>query len=302
MKIVLPYDIHRKIMFYVNNCDKEIGGMGRIKFDKNKSEYRVTSVYLPKQEVGSAHTDLDADSVAQCEINSINDEGWYNFWWHSHVNMQAFWSGTDNATIKEMGKQGLCVAVVFNKRKECRGAVYARSNEDHIPDFFNDNVSVEWVDEPLLNSDILLQEIKDNVREKTWTNKHVHSGIDYSYLDKDYKGTSTFMYDEFDPTLSIREYTGTSRAYAEPVRNALKQCKKEKVDAICFKWGNISLTFGALLELNRGEVQDIIDSNPHMPPDKKIELMSIWYYIPYNTKFNFTHKPVESMSLMAGME
>lgn len=41
----------------------------------------------------------------------------------SHVNMSAFWSGTDIATIKELGEQDWCVATVFNKKAEYRSAL-----------------------------------------------------------------------------------------------------------------------------------------------------------------------------------
>lgn len=157
-------------MFYVDKCDKEIGGMGRVKYDKKTDAYTVLSVCLPTQEVGSAHTDLDADSVAKCEIETANDEGWFNFWWHSHVNMQAFWSGTDTATIKEMGERGLCIAVVFNKKRECRGAVYAMSSEDHVPNYFNDNVQVEWEHYPITKEESLAweDEMRRNIRTKAY--------------------------------------------------------------------------------------------------------------------------------------
>jgi hypothetical protein len=288
MKIVLPYNVHKRIMFYVNNCDKEIGGMGRIKFDKNKNEYTVLSVCLPTQEVGSAHTDLDADSVAQCELASINDEGWFNFWWHSHVNMQAFWSGTDTATIKEMGKQGLCVAVVFNKKRECRGAVYARSEAEHVPDWFNDNIPVEWKEEPCAMNEVWLSEIKNNVRERKpyhhslygtkgelATNKNLYQDMwldeDYAYLNRAGMGNAH----------GIRQYTGTSNAFKKEVKNLLKLCQKDKRDYLIFLKNNLKFSCVELSNLTRDAVQDIIDANPSWTQAERIELMSKWYLIPY---------------------
>ena len=147
MKIVLTQQAYKKFMFGVMNCDKEIGYMGRVIFDKKSCTYTVTNVYLPTQEVTGSTTDLDADSVAKCEIASINEKGYYNAWLHSHVHMGAFWSGTDTSTIKEMGLKGLCVAIVGNKKREMKGAVYVHSEEDHVPDIFNDNVPVSIEEE-----------------------------------------------------------------------------------------------------------------------------------------------------------
>ena len=276
MKIILPYNVHRQIMFYVNNCDKEIGGMGRIKFDKTKGEYTVLSVCLPTQEVGSAHTDLDADSVAKCELATINDEGWFNFWWHSHVNMQAFWSSTDTATIKDMGKQGLCVAVVFNKRRECRGAVYARSEAEHVPDWFNDNISVEWQDEPCTMNDVWLAEIKNNVREKTYT-PHTKTGKDW-YTDDTF--FTEYYNNKRGNDSGIRKFTGISNAYKKETRNLLRLCNKDFKDYLLYVYEGIKIYCSDMNKLSRSEVQDLIDSYPNMPQAKQIELMSKWYFIP----------------------
>lgn len=286
MKIILPYQVHRQIMFYVNNCEKEIGGMGRIKFDKTKGEYTVLSVCLPTQEVGSAHTDLDADSVAKCELATINDEGWFNFWWHSHVNMQAFWSGTDTATIKEMGKQGLCVAIVFNKKRECRGAVYARSEAEHVPDWFNDNIPVEWQDEPCTMNEVWLAEIKNNVRERSFvthtTYKHDHKNRNAyhdMWLDEDY---AFFSRQGGNESGTRRKYTGTSSAYKKEVKNTLRMCDKDGRDYIIFAKEKVSLTCGAISQLTRDDIQNIIDGNPTWDDKDKIELMSKWYYVPFS--------------------
>ena len=310
MKIVLTQQAYKKFMFGVMNCDKEIGYMGRIKFDKKTCTYIVTQVYLPTQQVTGATTDLDADSVAKCEIASINEEGYFNAWLHSHVNMGVFWSATDTATIKEMGQKGLCVAIVGNKKKEMRGAVYVHSSDDFVPDIHNDNVpvSVEEEAEPL--NQVWLEEIAKNVRtfspitkgyginphkESYYKNRQSilteaddtlqsrYNKNDYSqmYLNDDYGHYGTWQ-DEMLTNIpdKKRQYTGTSSAYKKETKKAVQDCYSTKTDSIIFIYGATKLTCKMINALSRDEVQDIIDGNPGMPEQKKIELMSKWYYIP----------------------
>lgn len=61
---------------------------------------------------------MDAASIAKAMYETRDDEGMFNFWWHSHVNMGVFWSGTDMDTIRQIGSQGFVVATVFNKKNE----------------------------------------------------------------------------------------------------------------------------------------------------------------------------------------
>ena len=140
-KILLPINLKNKIQFIVDNCTMEVSGLGTVIFDHEENAYRVTDVMLIDQEVGAAHTDLDDAAVATACYEMRESEGELAFWWHSHVNMPTFWSTTDHDTMNAIGKNGLCVAVVFNKKEEMRGAIVMCP--EGFPQVKLDNVDIE---------------------------------------------------------------------------------------------------------------------------------------------------------------
>lgn len=166
-KIIIPANIRNKIQFIVDNCPLEVSGLGTVVFDKAENAYRVTDVMLLDQEVGSAHTDIDDEAVAQACYDMREAEGELAFWWHSHVNMSTFWSSTDHSTMEAIGKNGLCVAVVFNKKEEMRGAIVM--TPEGYPSYKIDEVDIEVEYEYDFNTEDLLAEMKSKIREKKWT-------------------------------------------------------------------------------------------------------------------------------------
>ena len=136
--------------------------------------YDILSVHVPSQEVTGSTTDLDAQAVAKLDSETIGEKGHLNAWLHSHVNMGVFWSATDKETIYELGQQGLCVAVVVNKKREMRGAVYWKgyeNKEDFYPGFptegFLDELPLEVVDK-IEGRALWDKEYEDNVRKKVY--------------------------------------------------------------------------------------------------------------------------------------
>ena len=153
LKIRIMRDAYTKLFYFVDKCDVEIGFMGKVIYNPSQMSYDILAVHVPHQEVTGSTTDLDAQAVANLDAETIGEKGHLNAWLHSHVNMGVFWSGTDKDTIFELGSQGLCVAVVVNKKREMRGAVYWKGHEnkeDFYPGFpnegFLDELQIEVVD------------------------------------------------------------------------------------------------------------------------------------------------------------
>jgi len=120
-KIILTQSQWNEIKYYVAECPMEISGMGNVIIDKD-GNFRVTKLAMLEQEVSGASTDIDPTAIAKLMGELRNEEGSLSFWWHSHVNMSAFFSGTDEATILEHGKNGYCIALVMNKQGEYKTA------------------------------------------------------------------------------------------------------------------------------------------------------------------------------------
>lgn len=166
-KIKIGREAFDKIMYYVNKTNFEISGLGNVQVIDGVPT--VTDIILLKQENSSAETEMDADAIAKAvyDHHVSGMEGELKFWWHSHVNMDVFWSGTDTKTIEDLTTQGWFIHGVFNKRDEYRCAY---SNNDPVPVFI-DNLDLEIDEELITNPEYKeLQEelaiIKEDILEK----------------------------------------------------------------------------------------------------------------------------------------
>jgi hypothetical protein len=117
-KIVLGKEVYDQIMYYVKKTNFEISGLGAVEIiDKIPT---VTKIYLLDQENSHAETEMSGESIAKLmyEHEISGHPGALKFWWHSHVNMGVFWSGTDTRTMDELTKYGWFIHGVFNKKNE----------------------------------------------------------------------------------------------------------------------------------------------------------------------------------------
>jgi hypothetical protein len=166
LNVHIPAHIFDEIDYYVQSTKEEISGMGRIVRDGNT--LRVTKIYLPKQENTGSTTDLDEDAMASLMYESRDDEGDLNFWWHSHNTMPAFWSGTDDATITDLGSNGYIVATVFNHKREYKTAYYQGDN-GFLPAIYIDDIPTSF--HGVVNEERAKQwdkNIKENVVERKY--------------------------------------------------------------------------------------------------------------------------------------
>lgn len=135
-EIFIDPKIYSKIMFWVQKATGEVSGLGKVQFIEDKIV--VTDAILIEQENGASSTELDADAVTKAMYEMRDIPGHLNFWWHSHVDMAVFWSGTDHQTIQQLGGAGWVLATVFNKREQMRSAIYQKGNGFFPPVFLDD--------------------------------------------------------------------------------------------------------------------------------------------------------------------
>lgn len=169
MKLKIPINIHAQISLCVEKCAGEVSGLGRVKYDASTDTLEVTKIYLPKQVVTSTSTDIDKDSIFEIEATEQTDShlGFLCYHWHSHANMGVFFSSTDKETYQEIGKQGLCVASVFNKKGETKSCLCYKTNflGGHTQVVSVDDLTTEIETFQLSSEERLrwLQAINDNV-------------------------------------------------------------------------------------------------------------------------------------------
>lgn len=115
-----------RINMYVKLSDIEISGFGLIKNERIKDKYMVNNkivleklLPLPKQENTPTTTEVKCDDLEQFiqqEVPEYKDRKRVGLWWHSHVDMGAFWSSTDEQNIDEWSKSPILISIVLNKR------------------------------------------------------------------------------------------------------------------------------------------------------------------------------------------
>lgn len=133
-----------KMEAYIAGVDSEISGFGKTEYDPYTDSIIVLDVMIAPQRVTGVTTTLDRDGLAawQMDLDKAGDSvaNW-RLWWHSHVNMGVFWSGTDTASINDFDLQrpedNYMVSIVANKKGEfkCRLDLFApfRIVQDDLP-------------------------------------------------------------------------------------------------------------------------------------------------------------------------
>jgi len=122
MKIIIEDKAYLKLNKFVNLVDTEISGMAKSIIDKDKNII-IKDFIIFEQEVSGASTVISDKSQAQF-LNQLmkknEDPRLWNIWWHSHANMDVFWSTIDNKTIEDHTNQSYLISLVVNKKMEMK--------------------------------------------------------------------------------------------------------------------------------------------------------------------------------------
>jgi hypothetical protein len=122
--VIIENEVFQKIMFWVNKSNYEVSGLGVLRVEDD-GVLRVVDAMLLPQKNGPTHTDIEPEHVGKLMFQMKDTPGELRFWWHSHVDMPVFWSGTDLDTIEKLGMGGWFLSTVFNKKREMKSCFYA---------------------------------------------------------------------------------------------------------------------------------------------------------------------------------
>lgn len=142
INVQIDEEVYAKVMHWIDKASGEVSGLGKIVMEDGI--FRVTSAILLKQTNSAMATDLDAAAVGKAMFELKDEPGALNWWWHSHVNMETFWSGTDMDTIHEFGNQGWVLATVLNKKRSMRSCYYQKGT-GFIPQILVDDIPTTTV-------------------------------------------------------------------------------------------------------------------------------------------------------------
>lgn len=114
-RLFVPLSVWQKLHAYVGACPVEINGFGLL--EPHGFDLMVTDVFITDQTVGPAHADVDpmvlAAYMTECIRQGI-DTSKMRLQWHSHVNMQAYFSGVDTNNIDRYAGEWM-ISMVLNK-------------------------------------------------------------------------------------------------------------------------------------------------------------------------------------------
>lgn len=145
LKITLDYDVYQKVMYWIDKAQhREISGFGNV-VQKDNHLRIISACLMPQKNTGTS-SDIEPEDMAKAMYENRKIDGVMRWWWHSHVQMLAFWSGTDNQTIAQLGANGWFVCTVFNQKRERRTCFV--SKDGTARGIFLDNLPLEVLHYP----------------------------------------------------------------------------------------------------------------------------------------------------------
>lgn len=214
--IIIPNDILAKVLYWVDTCPMEISGLGTVEIVKYPQsgnmpdlfDLCVTDVILLDQQGSAAFTEISAEAITKAMYELRNAKGQLKWVWHSHVNMNVFWSGTDFDTITSVGAKGWMIASVFNKRHQHRSAFMQGLPVPIMMDYLTIDCAAP---ELIIDTTQLKSEYEKKVKTKSYT--YTPKGRGY-YDDFDWSNWGDYPNGRWFPSQTRNE---TQNANQQPV-------------------------------------------------------------------------------------
>lgn len=181
-KVYLSPRSYHDMILLVSEVSKEVGWLGTVR--EVRGGFYIDEVFLVKQEVAAATTELDEDGISELGMALMAEDGdveranRLRFWGHSHVRMDTSPSGQDNDQMDLFRDNGCdhFIRGIANKEGKLEFTVY----------YFKEGIifkDVPWTlyTEPEVDRlEYWQQEIADKVTEKTYSRIYTHSNRRYS--------------------------------------------------------------------------------------------------------------------------
>lgn len=174
MKLHMTQEVHDKFWAYIDNIDKEIGGFGYVRIDGDSWIWH--DIFIVEQEVSGGSVDYTPAGIASAIERAAEDgvlgavdHAWVV--WHSHVNMNAYWSSTDVEDqihkFRDMSGLPWLFSVVGNKRRDYSARL---DLWDHalVPAITFDKVELHTLADPAVR-EAVQADIDSLVTTKTWS-------------------------------------------------------------------------------------------------------------------------------------
>lgn len=125
IKVFLSIEAYQKMRYWASMAVGEVSGLGTVtekRTGKGKVEaYLIDDIFLLSQFSTHANTVLDDNAIGGFLTDLIQrgeDPSRVKLWWHSHGEMNAFWSNTDEQCIHNLANSSYMISLVTNKTME----------------------------------------------------------------------------------------------------------------------------------------------------------------------------------------
>lgn len=188
-KLFIMPECMKRITYYTEAADGEVSGLGTIKKDE-KGLLIIDKVFLLDQECSGADTEIKPEAIHNLMYDLIkigDDPGRIKFWWHSHDNMNVFWSGTDHECVEGLSNE-FAASLVVNKHGDrlCRLDIYTpiRITLDNV-------VIKEIIENDIELKEKCVEEVKQKVKSAyRYTRNFKNDYYDQYDYDNDYNGVN----------------------------------------------------------------------------------------------------------------
>lgn len=165
MKVIFTLEAYQKWRAYINALHYEISGLGRVRY--LRGVFYIDDIRIFHQEVTAASTILDRNALGLFYdelMQKGEDTSLWKVWWHSHGDLETFFSSIDHATIEsfdnETPQENWLLSIVSNRKldTEIRLDVFSplRLTTEHI------SYEID-LENPLIERQVL-QEVAQKVR------------------------------------------------------------------------------------------------------------------------------------------
>ena len=220
MKVSVSPKVFYIMWALTHKYDQEWGGFVTADYKYNGytlEEIYIRNIYIPEQRTSGSECDFDQSSVNNLALEADDAEEMpLTGWIHSHVNMEVFWSGTDENCIRGLLQGKEIISLVLNKRWQSKSR-YDTATPKHTK--FDD-----------LQMSCSLEKYYDfNIIATSKSEEHedvIFDMLDKTISPKMMFSICEFMYGQKDSPnyVDIEEIIKTKfkRSYATPITNYTK--------------------------------------------------------------------------------
>ena len=124
MKIIIKKQEWSKLLYFVERARGEVGGFGFADKDDD-GNIVIDKILLTKQTATAAHVDHDDEGLNEFALKHADNIERIRLQWHSHGDLGAFFSTTDDDNIDGLMKSGIpwLASIVITKKLETEARV-----------------------------------------------------------------------------------------------------------------------------------------------------------------------------------